>query len=80
MDTQEIHQAEEGANAYGCWAALTHLMGYLVTHPSIKLQYCMKATGAWTATRIPNGQQRIQHINGVVAWYKSTKVLWRSKC
>ena len=63
------------------WAALTHLIGYLIRRPSLKIKYRKGADGGidgFTDSDCENSVSR-KSTTGLVAWYGRAPVLWRSK-
>ena len=63
------------------WAALAHLMGYLIYRPSLKLTYRRDAVGGldgFTDSDWGNSVSR-RSTTGIVARYNRAPILWRSK-
>ncbi len=62
------------------WAALTHLIGYLIHRPSLKITYHTGSTGGLDGFADPDWGNRVSRksATGLVARYNRTPVLWRS--
>jgi hypothetical protein len=63
------------------WAALTHLIGYLIHRPSLKITYWKGVNGGldgFTDSDWGNSVSR-KSTTGLVARYNRTPILWRSR-
>ena len=63
------------------WAALTHLIGYLIQRPSLKITYWNGANGGldgFTDSDWGNSVSR-KSTTGLIARYNRTPILWRSR-
>jgi len=63
------------------WAALTHLIGYLIHRPSFKIEYKCDAVGGldgYADSDWANSVSR-KSTSGLLARYNQTPILWRSK-